>query len=240
MRRSFVQFIGFTTAVLFLAACSSSKAPLTEQAATTQTAPAEQPQPQQTKQPSALPELKAVETAVKRVFKDAAVIDASHQPAFVAGDFNGDQSQDIAVVLKPSAERIADLNEEYPGWILRNPLGRSEPATPRLKVAANDVLLAVIHGYGPEGWRDPQATQTYLLKNSAGSEMQPRSAKDVVTESNGQKSPQLQGDVIAQVIQNQHGYLYFSMSTYNWYDPKSFTTAPGPRRGHGAAARRTN
>ncbi len=240
MDRSFVfQVIGIGSVVLFLVACSSSKAPLTERAPTTQpTAPADQPQ--LATKPSAPPDAKAVETAVRRVFKDAAVIDASHQPAFVAGDFNGDQSSDLAVVVKPAAEKIADLNEEYPSWILRNPLGQSEPNTPRLKIGVDDVLLAVIHGYGPDGWRDPQATQTYLLKNSAGSEMQPRSARDVIAESNGKKSPQLHGDVIAQVIQNQHGYLYFSMSTYNWYDPKTFIGEPEPRRGHGSAARRTN
>src|SRR6478672_5748581 len=38
--------------------------------------------------------LNEVQEAVQRVFKDAAVIDKSREPNFVAGDFNGDHSQD--------------------------------------------------------------------------------------------------------------------------------------------------
>ena len=184
------------------------------------------------------PELHQVQEAVKRVFKEAAVIDSSQRPAFVAGDFNGDLSEDIAVVLKPTPEKLADLNEEYPAWILRDPFGSPEARSPRLRVAATDVLLAVIHGYGAQGWRDPQATQTYLLKNAAGSAMETHAGKDFVTANQGKKLPTLRGDLIGEMRDGKSGYLYYSGATYSWYDPKTFTGEPDPRRGHGSTDRK--
>ncbi|MEP6820109.1 MAG: hypothetical protein ABJA18_11290, partial [bacterium] len=94
------------------------------------------------------PELNSVEAAVKRVFKDSAQIDTSRKPVFIAGDFNGDLSQDIAVVLTPVPEKLSDFNGESSIWLLRDPLALNDSRIPRLRVAADDVLLAVIHGYG--------------------------------------------------------------------------------------------
>lgn len=185
------------------------------------------------------PELPQVQEAVKRVFKEAAEIDSSQRPAFVAGDFNGDLSEDIAVVLKPAPEKISDLNEEFPAWMLRDPLGTPEPGSPRLRVAVTDVLLAVIHGYGTKGWRDPQATQTFLLKNAAGSGMETHAGKEFVTANQGKKLPAVRGDLIGELLDGKSGYLYYSGATYSWYDPKTFTGEPDPRRGHGSADRKT-
>jgi len=199
-------------------------------------AKADDPVPQVAKLPP--PELPQVQEAVKRVFKEAAIVDSTQRPAFVAGDFNGDLSEDIAVVLKPAPEKLSDLNEEYPAWILRDPLGTTEPRSPRLRVAATDVLLAVIHGYGAEGWRDPQATQTYLLKNAAGSAMETHAGKDFLTANQGKKLPTLRGDLIGEMLDGKSGYLYYSGATYSWYDPKTFTGEPEPRRSHGSAARK--
>ena len=172
------------------------------------------------------PELNSVQEAVKRVFNDSVVIDTSRKPSFIAGDFNGDLSQDIAVVLKPSSGKLAEMNEELPNWMLRDPFAASEPRVTQLRVAENEVLLAVIHGFGPNGWRDPQATQTYLLKNAVGSGMEAHQAKDVTAASRGQKMPQLHGDVIGEVLKSTPGYLYFASATYSWYDPKNFKGEP--------------
>jgi hypothetical protein len=172
---------------------------------------------------------------VKRVFKDSALTDTTRQPMFVAGDFNGDSSQDIAVVLKPAPDKLAAMNEEFPNWILRDPFGSLESKSPRLRVAANDELLAVIHGYGANGWRDPQATQTFLLKNVAGSGMEMRSVKDFAAANQGKRAPQLRGDLVGETLQGKHGYLYFAGATYRWYDPKTFKgDEPEPGMFHGA------
>ena len=179
------------------------------------------------------PELDQVQEAVKRVFKEAAVIDSSQKPAFIAGDFNGDLSEDIAVILKPAPDKLSEMNREFPPWLLRDPFGTPESSGPRLRVAATDVLLAVIHGFGSKGWRDPEATQAYLLKNAAGSAMETHAGKEFVTANQGEKLPTVRGDLIGEMVAGKSGYLYYSGATYSWYDPKTFKGEPVPRRGHG-------
>lgn len=219
----------------FVVSCSSGKKSLAE-APPAPISKTENEQTAMARLPA--PELHQVQEAVKRVFKESAIIDSSQKPAFVAGDFNGDLSEDIAVVLKPAAEKLSDLNEEFPTWILRDPFGSPESKSPRLRVAATDVLLAVIHGYGSDGWRDPQATQTYLLKNVAGSSMETHAGKEFVTANHGKKLPTVRGDLIGEVLDGKSGYLYYSGASYSWYDPKTFNGEPDPRRSHGGAGRK--
>ena len=54
-----------------------------------------------------------VQTAIKRIFKNAVVIDASRKPSFLFGDFNGDFSQDLAVIIKPAEGKLSELNQEF-------------------------------------------------------------------------------------------------------------------------------
>ncbi|PYY17257.1 MAG: hypothetical protein DMG61_02895 [Acidobacteria bacterium] len=39
-------------------------------------------------------------------------------------------------------------------------------------------MLAVIHGYGPNGWRDPNAKQAYLVRHAGNGPIQSRPAPD--------------------------------------------------------------
>ncbi|HEY6805002.1 MAG TPA: hypothetical protein VI306_15615 [Pyrinomonadaceae bacterium] len=169
--------------------------------------------------------LPEVEEAVKRVFKDSAVIDANANPNFFVGDFNGDLSQDLAVVIKPAAGKLPAMNEEYPSWLLRDPTIDSDKR-PSLKVADQETLLAIIHGYGNNNWRDPQATQTFLLKNAVGSNMSIVTGKDFATSNKGHKSPPAEGDLIGETLHGTNGYLYFATSSYAWYDPKTYKPKP--------------
>ena len=210
-------------AFTFLFSCTTADKPKVE------APPAPLVQAEQQQQVSKLPapDLDTVQQAVKRVFGDSALTDTSRNPAFIVGDFNGDLSQDIVVVLKPVPEKLADLNEEFATWILRDPLAANESQVPRLRIAANDELLAIIHGYGANGWHDSQATQTYLLKNVVGSGMKADQPKDVAGASPGKK-PRLRGDVIREVLGGTAGYLYYGAVTYSWYDPKTFKGEPEP------------
>ena len=230
-----IDLLALIVVCTFLFGCETAKKPVAEAQPSPTAPPHGQPQ-QMAKLPP--PDLSRVQEAVKRVFRDAALIDTSREPAFIAGDFNGDLSQDIAVVLKPAPDKLSDLNEEFPTWILRDPFAANESRIPRLRVAANDALLAVIHGYGADGWRDSQATQTYLLKNAVGSGMQARQPKEVATANQGKKVPQLRGDVIGAVLGGTSGYLYYSGATYSWYDPKTFKGDPEPAMFHGASDRK--
>lgn len=176
--------------------------------------------PGSTKLPA--PETTEVTEAVRRIFKDSVEIDFRRQPVFIDGDFNGDSSRDLAVVVRPLPDRLSDLNEEFPTWILKDPFSSAEPRIPRLRIAADDTLLAVIHGFGSKGWRDSQATQTFVLKNAVGSGMAAYQPKDLVNANKAKKMPYLQGDVIGQVVDGTLGYLYFERASYSRYDPNTY------------------
>ena len=192
-------------------------------------------------QPSPSPELRdvpklpaktdEVQVAVKRVFKDAAQLDTSRATNFLAGDFNGDNSQDIAVVVRPASQKLDEMNEDYRPWIVKDPFTPPLHVS-RIRIEADDVLLAVIHGYGANDWRDPQATQTYLLKNAVGSGLEVQKKKEFLAANSDKKVPRLQGDVIGETLRGTSGFLYFTGPTYSWYDPRTFKGDPEIRLVH--------
>jgi rhodanese-related sulfurtransferase len=209
---------------VLLAACSSGKRIDVERPPTPQAAASTPATPIKI-EPASAPGLPEVRDAIKRVFKDAAVLDTNHNPNFLAGDFNGDQSQDIAVILKPTPDKVSEMNQEYPPWLLRDPRSNGT-ARQQLRIAKDEVLLAVIHGYGANDWRDPEATQTFLLKNVVGSDLRVQTTKEFVSANSGRKLPRPQGDLIGETLDGTPGYLYYAVSTYSWYDPKTFRAQP--------------
>lgn len=100
--------------------------------------------------------------AIKRNYDDAVMIDNRGLQHFLIGDFNGDKSEDVAVIVKPGKGKLSELNSEYANWILEDP---HQIHAQKIRVNARDHLLAVIHGVKREGWRNSMAKQTYLLKN---------------------------------------------------------------------------
>lgn len=219
--------------VLILAACCYF-AGCTPRSTTQAPPPPESPPTPHSQQVAKVPtpQLNEVQEAVKRVFKDAAVIDQSRNPNFVAADFNGDSSQDVAVILKVAPGKVAQMNQQLPPWILKDPFVTSEPEMKPPRIRQDEVLLAVIHGYGANGWRDPQATQTYLLKNAIGDGFQARTKADVIAANQGKKLPQLRGDLISEALHGKSGYLYYAGSTYSWYDPETFKGEAAARPVH--------
>ena len=212
--------IGFLSVItLALAsACSSSKQPSTEGALTAYN-PAAQASPVKI-EPAAAPARPEVEEAVKRVFKDVAVVHPDYKNIHLAGDFNGDLSQDLAVVIKPVPEKLTEMNENS-RWLLRDPRASHIPTAP-LRVEKDEPLLAVIHGYGPKAWRDPEATQTFLLKNVAGTDLRVHDGKEFIKINSGRKLPRTNGDLIGEKLKGSEGYLYYNAANYLWYDPKTF------------------
>jgi len=194
------------------------------------------------------PKLEEVQVAVTRIFKDAVVIDTNRKPSFLVSDFNGDFSQDLAIVLKPAAGKLSELNQEFPNWIAREPL--KEVLLPKSKMLAHpiaarpsanpaagqtirfeqsDVLLAIIHGYGPNGWRDPEATQTHLLRDVVGANISILPFKSAIKAYKGIKPfPNIHGDLIQQTLIGQSGFLHFAGGMYGWYDPKNYRAVSGP------------
>src|SRR4029450_12905527 len=187
-------------------ACGKSRSQVAE------APPAYQPPPPPTVQvPTVVaPKLNEVQEAIHRVFKGAAILDSNTKPGFIAGDFNGDATQDIAVVIKPAPGKVDSMNEEYPAWLLRDPFSSEDTKSSSLRVAENEALLAIIHGYGANDCRDPQSTQTFLLKNAVGTNIEVEGGKDFVKANRGKKLPLIKGDVIGQVIRGTSGYIYYS------------------------------
>src|SRR5215510_5524918 len=77
--------------------------------------------------PPARPE--EVKQAVDRVFKGAVTIKIDQTPHFFVGDFNGDFSQDLAVVVKPEPGKLLEINDELAPWILVEPIQTARPSS---------------------------------------------------------------------------------------------------------------
>ena len=216
-------------------ASGCSKQPTAEQPLTAY----HQPQPTAPKtEPVAAPQLTEAEAAVKRIFQDTAVIHPDYKSSFLSGDFNGDLSQDLAVVLKPVPEKLSEMNES-PRWLLRDPRAHYNPTAP-LRIEKDEPLLAVIHGYGAKAWRDPEATQTFLLKNVAGTDLRVLDGKEFIKANSGKKLPRANGDLIGEKLKGSEGYLYYNAANYSWYDPKTFQggdTTAGVFHGRNATRR---
>lgn len=209
---------------LTICACSSRPARPVAEAPP----PAYQPSPESTPiqlTTAAAPKQSEVSEAVRRIFKDAAVVDTNYNPNFLSGDFNGDGSQDLAVILKPA--KLDEMNQELPPWLVRQPRTHRVDSR-RLRIEENETLLAVIHGFGPNHWRDPEATQTFVLKDVVGNGLKVHSPKDFVAANSGRKLPRAQGDLIGETVQGTPGFLYYAEATYSWYDPKTFKGTESP------------
>jgi hypothetical protein len=196
----------------FVAACHSAKVETA-----TAPKPVAAPSAEPTYKPGPQPTEAEVREVIVRNYKDAVVIDNTQSTPFLTGDFNGDDSEDVAVVVKPGKGKLPELNSEYSNWILEDPHQRppeKQNVRPRpISVQGNDVLLAVIHGHERDGWRNALATQTYLLRNAVG--------REFVTQRAGQLDdktvPRLRGDVIREKLDGTEGIIYWTGAKYAWH-----------------------
>jgi hypothetical protein len=171
------------------------------------------------------PQAAEVNDKIAKIFQGAVQIDSSQSPAVFVGDFNGDGSEDIAVVVRANADKLADINSEVSNWILVEPQKIALPdpnaphklqsAPPPVKVTANEVLLAVIHGYQQTGWRNPAAQQTYLLKNAVGRNLRAEEKQAALAEFKS-VFPHLHTDIIREELNGTPGFLCWTGANYGW------------------------
>lgn len=195
--------------------------------------------------PAAPPQPSEVQAALTRVYQTTVVADERGLASAVTGDFNGDASQDIAIVVKPNPAQLSEINSELSNWILEDPRhvlppamaarvdqGATPPA-PRVQVEAGNTLLAVIHGFQSEGWRNADAKQTYLLRNAAGTEMHTQTSAEArrlfKEAAAAHHLPYVRGDLIWQVLDGKTGCLYWTGAKYAWYDQSRYRRTARPK-----------
>jgi hypothetical protein len=161
------------------------------------------------------PQPTEAQEAIRRVYGDTVFVESSRPKYFIAGDFNGDNSIDLGVVVRPARGQVAKLNSEVANWIRCDPQKVKPPVPQRhgrlllqmvepTVIDKTDILLAVVHGYGPQGWRNPQARQSCLFKNAVGAGIKLTPFKEAIKMVGKYKDPpRLRGDVVSQTLDNK-------------------------------------
>jgi hypothetical protein len=225
---SLVRFVLPTAILAALPGCTSNHAQSVEKpipVATPQPTPAASP----VLAPKLPPPTKAqIKEAVRRVFGEALIAqveDAGGPATFIVGDFNGDQSEDLAVITRPAPGKLDEVNNELSNWIVQDadkafivPTGKAvvvPPKQARPQVERGEQLLAIIHGVGPEGWRNPQARQAYILKHAAA-------AFEGTAPSISQKAIRamhlpVETEIIKEIRNNKKGFLFWTGGVYAWH-----------------------
>lgn len=172
-----------------------------------------------------------VQAAIARAYEGAVTASPNR---FMVGDFDGDGSQDLVAVVRPVKAMLSKINSELARWSLKDPHKAIVPElSPRMQnlrikpdpviVRQNDVLLVVLHGYGPMGWRNPEAKNTYLLKNAVGTGIGYQPVKEARLLTRGEEKPiRLRGDVIKETLKGEQGFLYWTGAEYAWANVKAY------------------
>lgn len=172
-----------------------------------------------------------VERGVRRAFGEV-VRPAGARPGLV-GDFNGDGVEDVAMPVRPAEGRLVEINDELANWSVQDALdetaSRRGPASQgtRAAVESGDVLLAVVHGIGPKGWRDDGARQCYLVRHAAGAPLEARPRTELLHYvGRVPDAAQLTGHVILCASGGRPGFVYWTGSRYAWHPLPSRPLAP--------------
>jgi hypothetical protein len=180
----------------------------------------------------AAPLLADVQPTLDRVFERTLVVDASAQPPFVAGDFNGDGAADLAVAVRPRGDdALSTLNAELPPWRTQDAAappdasGRPAPAT----IASGQRLLAVVHGSQEAGWRDPSLSQGYLVTNAAATRLEARPLSAMPDHVRMNATRVHAGDVVVATRDGRPSVVFWTGAVYRRADLDG-RSAPSARR----------
>src|SRR5262249_30707272 len=139
--------------------------------------------------------------------------------------FNGDGSEDLAVIARPAAGKLTDVNSELSNWIIQDadeafvaPPSKKEVVPPHQespRVGSGEEVLAIIHGYGPPGWRNPDARQAYLIKHAAATfeGVAPSLSEKAIRV---MKLP-VETEIIKEVRNSKKGFLFWTGGLYAWH-----------------------
>jgi hypothetical protein len=193
-----------------------------------------QPAPSSAATPAALPKLPPpttaeVQAACARVFGDVLVIDRTRRQILIVGDFNGDGSQDLAVIVRPARGKLAEINSELANWTIQDAdkafvptpgqrvVRMEKPAA--AKMMEGESVLAIIHGYGAQGWRDPAARQAYLVKHAAATFQ--GTAPSISQKAIRDMHLPVETEIIQEVRGRKKGFLFWTGGLYAWHASES-------------------
>jgi hypothetical protein len=215
--------------VLFVLGCGKRNAP--SEARFEEPIPESTPQAEKAPEPAAPtppPTASEVIAALRRVFGDDLIIDRSSRPAFIAGDFNGDTIQDLAVIVRVAPGKLPDINSELANWTIQDAdhffvpsPDKSVVAVPVIaaaKITEGEEVLAIIHGVGREGWRNPAARQAYLVKHAAASLL--GTSPSVAQKSIRAMRLPVESEIIHELRRNRKGFIFWTGSQYAWHPAK--------------------
>ncbi|HKD78991.1 MAG TPA: hypothetical protein VKH81_04815 [Candidatus Angelobacter sp.] len=190
------------------------------------------PAPQASAAPTAKPVAKLppptraeIEAAFHRVFGNDLIANASNRQSYIVGDFNGDESEDLAIIVRPAPGKLADVNSELSNWTIQDAdhafiaaPGKTMVVAPhqeRPHIESGEEVLAIIHGYGPQGWRNPEARQAYLVKHAAATLL--GTAPSLSQKAIRVMKLPYETDIIKQVRNNRKGFLFWTGGVYAWH-----------------------
>jgi hypothetical protein len=104
------------------------------------------------------PSQSALQEIVKTSFGSAVEAVTAFKPFYLTGDFNGDGSQDLLLVVRikgPRTDLASDVN-------LYNPFERPKAVFPDNATDNPTLAFAIIHG-SRAGWQTPPALEKFLL-----------------------------------------------------------------------------
>lgn len=198
--------------------------------------PVEKPIPVSTPQPSPaasaapIPKLPPPTTAeakaaFQRVFGDDFTVDTGNRQSFIVGDFNGDGFEDIAFIARPAPGKLDEVNSDLANWIIQDadkafiaPAGKQvvvPPKQQRPRIEKGEEVLSIIHGFGPKGWRSPEARQAYIVKHAAAAFLgvAPSVSQKAIR---AMKLP-VETDIIQEIRDNRKGFLFWTGGVYAWH-----------------------
>jgi hypothetical protein len=180
---------------------------------------AEPPGPAARTAPPGRPE---VEALLGRIFDRAVRIDPASDPPFASGDFNGDETADLAVaVTVPAEEAGRTLAAPLARWIIEDASSdatddRARIGSRPVSVRSGDRLLAIVHGAGPAAWRDAATSQAYLVKNASGDGLRSRPLAGLPPQIRMKVIRPHVGDVIEVARGRREGVVYWTAAAHVW------------------------
>jgi hypothetical protein len=166
-----------------------------------------------------------VDAAFSRAFGSDLLANTASSTSYIVGDFNGDGSEDLAVIARPAKGKLDEINSELANWILMDadkafipPSSKSVVVPPRQerpRIAPGEEVLAIIHGFGPQGWRSPDARQAYIVKHAGASFLgtAPSASQKAIR---AMHLP-VETDIIKQVRNTRKGFLFWTGGVYAWH-----------------------